>query len=164
MEKEDFQIDGEFYTQTGKWRCTDIGSRVIVAVKIRDRSGVCLRDQAGAEFVFDEYDFGGCDLVDRFNELPGQKQSGFKKLIPCSRCGSTDRAKLGVIVSMEMETHKKIRVCEDCKTETDKSCIKFGRFKWICECGANIWHDDSETNNSCFKCGNTRETWVRIHE
>lgn len=164
MKKEDFQIDGEFYTQTGKWRCTDIGTRVIVAIKIRDRLDVCLVDQPGAELVFDEYDFGGCDLVERFKELPEKKKSESKKLVPCSRCGSTDPAKSGVIVSMEMETHKRTRVCADCKTDSDKSCIKFGRFKWFCDCGANIWDDDSETNRSCYKCGSTRETWVRLPE
>jgi hypothetical protein len=33
MKKEDFSIGKEFYTATGKWRCTDIGTRVIVAIK-----------------------------------------------------------------------------------------------------------------------------------
>ena len=34
MIKEDFQIGLEFYTASGKWRCTDIGTRVIVAIKL----------------------------------------------------------------------------------------------------------------------------------
>lgn len=28
----DFQIGIEFFTETGKWRCTDVGTRVIVAI------------------------------------------------------------------------------------------------------------------------------------
>jgi hypothetical protein len=34
MTKEDFHIGVEFYTGAGKWRCTDIGTRVIVAIKL----------------------------------------------------------------------------------------------------------------------------------
>jgi len=29
-----FSIGMEFYTPTGKWRCTDVGSRVAVAIKL----------------------------------------------------------------------------------------------------------------------------------
>ena len=32
MTKNDFRIGLEFYTGSGKWRCTDIGTRVIVAI------------------------------------------------------------------------------------------------------------------------------------
>ncbi len=64
MIKEDFQIGLEFYTASGKWRCTDIGTRVIVAIKLDQDD---LRNYNGppysvAECVFDEYDFGGCSL------------------------------------------------------------------------------------------------------
>ena len=34
MTKEEFEIGQEFYTATGKWRCTDIGTRVIVAIHL----------------------------------------------------------------------------------------------------------------------------------
>jgi hypothetical protein len=34
MTKTDFHIGREFYTAAGKWRCTDIGTRVIVAIKL----------------------------------------------------------------------------------------------------------------------------------
>jgi len=34
MKRDDFQIGLEFYTGAGKWRCTDIGTRVIVAIKL----------------------------------------------------------------------------------------------------------------------------------
>jgi hypothetical protein len=32
MTKNDFRIGLAFYTAAGKWRCTDVGSRVIVAI------------------------------------------------------------------------------------------------------------------------------------
>ena len=34
MIKKDFFIGLEFYTAAGKWRCTDMGTRVIVAIRI----------------------------------------------------------------------------------------------------------------------------------
>lgn len=83
MKKEDFHIGLEFYTGSGKWRCTDVGTRVIVAIRV-DRVRVCTYDTktgastaetvtndpswfngppyAVAEFVLDELDMGGCCL------------------------------------------------------------------------------------------------------
>ena len=34
MKHSDFQIGCEFTTLVGRWRCTDIGTRVIVAIRI----------------------------------------------------------------------------------------------------------------------------------
>ena len=64
MKKEDFWIGLEFYTATGKWRCTDIGTRVIVAIKLdqddpRNYNGP---PYSIVEHVFDEYDIEGCIL------------------------------------------------------------------------------------------------------
>jgi hypothetical protein len=81
----DFHIGKEFYTGSGRWRCTDVGTRVIVAIsqeprevvrQSRDAKGVVTMetyvsndpcDLIGppykiAEYVFDEYDLGGCWL------------------------------------------------------------------------------------------------------
>jgi hypothetical protein len=83
MKHADFHIGMEFFTGAGKWRCTDIGTRVIVAISLEPRETVSVhwdengqrheerymsddpRDLLGppysvAECVFDEYDFGGC--------------------------------------------------------------------------------------------------------
>ena len=64
MKRSDFRNGTEFFTGTGKWRCTDVGSRVIVAIRIDDQD---VRNLAGpaysvAECVFDEYDLDGCWL------------------------------------------------------------------------------------------------------
>ena len=79
MKHADFHIGTEFFTGAGKWRCTDIGTRVIVAVSLEPRETVRMhyrvygerseerfmsndpRDLLGppysvAECVFDEYD------------------------------------------------------------------------------------------------------------
>lgn len=83
MQHADFQLGTEFFTATGKWRCTDIGTRVIVAISLEPRTMTRVRrgesgeriaesflsddprDLAGppymvAEHVFDEYDPEGC--------------------------------------------------------------------------------------------------------
>jgi hypothetical protein len=64
MTKDDFQIGVEFHTGAGKWRCTDVGSRVVVAIKLNqeDPSWYSGPPYAVVEWVFDEHDFGGCSL------------------------------------------------------------------------------------------------------
>ncbi len=64
MKKNEFGIGKSFYTETGEWRCTDIGTRVITAIQL-DQSDP--RNYNGppysiAEYVFDEYDIEGCSL------------------------------------------------------------------------------------------------------
>ncbi len=82
MELSDFEIGKTFWTHAGAFRCTDIGTRVVVAVELGPR--VIERTEtvdgklqttrhidddprwlngppyAVAELVFDEYDFGAC--------------------------------------------------------------------------------------------------------
>jgi hypothetical protein len=83
MQHADLHIGTEFVTGTGKWRCTDVGMRVIVAIALEPRAMVRVRrgargerseerlisddprDLAGppyrvAEQGFDEYDLDGC--------------------------------------------------------------------------------------------------------
>ncbi len=64
MEHSDFKVGVEFFTETGRWRCTDIGTRVIVAVRLdkEDPSWYNGPPYAVAEMVFDEYDTEGCSL------------------------------------------------------------------------------------------------------
>ena len=63
MEHADFQIGMEFFTATGRWRVTDIGTRTIVAIKLDQTDP---RNYNGppysiVETVFDEYDLAGCE-------------------------------------------------------------------------------------------------------
>jgi hypothetical protein len=65
MRHDEFHIGLEFYTATGRWRCTDVGTRVIVAIKLDQADP---RDYNGppysiAEHVFDENDLEGCCLA-----------------------------------------------------------------------------------------------------
>lgn len=86
MEHDEFHIGLEFWCGGRRWRCTDIGSRVIVAIRVDEteiatsEAGVVTHkvltgDEAEregwyrgppyavAETVFDEYDLGGCTLT-----------------------------------------------------------------------------------------------------
>lgn len=63
MEHGDFAIGEEFVTASGTWRCTDIGTRTIIAIKISDRDDPSWFNgppYAVVEMVFDENDLGGC--------------------------------------------------------------------------------------------------------
>jgi hypothetical protein len=62
MEHSDFQIGREFWTATGRWRLTDIGTRTIAAIKL-DKEDTFYYDGPPYSVVennFDEYDMGGC--------------------------------------------------------------------------------------------------------
>lgn len=62
MKKNEFQIGQVFYTNAGEWRCTDIGSRVIVAIQLNqdDPGNYNGPPYSIPEHVFDEYDIEGC--------------------------------------------------------------------------------------------------------
>jgi hypothetical protein len=65
MLHSEFRIGQDFYTAKGKrWRCTDKGSRVIVAIQIEMKGESWYKGPpyAVVEEVFDEDDFGGCFL------------------------------------------------------------------------------------------------------
>lgn len=60
MKFDDFKIDSTFYTGTGAWTCTDIGTRSVVAVK---KSGDAVDGwpyEHRGEIVFTSADFSGC--------------------------------------------------------------------------------------------------------
>ena len=64
MKHSDFAINHEFFTATGKWVCTDKGTRVITAIKIdsSDPQMYIGPPYKVEELVFDEYDLPGCHL------------------------------------------------------------------------------------------------------
>jgi hypothetical protein len=70
LEHADFTIDREFWTETGGWRCTDVGTRTICAIKLdgdpRNWNGP---PYSVVEPVFDENDFGE-NLTNRAKGAP----------------------------------------------------------------------------------------------
>jgi hypothetical protein len=82
MKHSGFYTGMEFFTAAGKWRCTDVGSRVIVAISLDAREMMCVHYDENknsheerfvstdpsnligppygvVEYVFDEYDLEG---------------------------------------------------------------------------------------------------------
>jgi hypothetical protein len=64
MRHSEFSIGLNFYSATGMWRCTDVGTRVIVAIRLDapDSSWYTGPPYAVAESVLDEFDITGCSL------------------------------------------------------------------------------------------------------
>lgn len=64
MKHSEFAIGREFVTATGIWRCTDIGTRTIIAIKVSGQKDAAWwfsgPPYAVAETVFDEADWDGC--------------------------------------------------------------------------------------------------------
>lgn len=67
--RHDESIIGEvFWCGGSRWRCTDIGTRVIAAIKLDHEDGPSWYNgppYAVPEFVFDEYDVGACPPLER---------------------------------------------------------------------------------------------------
>jgi hypothetical protein len=62
MEHCAFVIGLEFWKSGARWRCTDVGSRTVVAIKL-EHDNKYWHDgppYAVDEYVLDEYDFAAC--------------------------------------------------------------------------------------------------------
>ena len=64
MRHSDFYIGLSFNTAAGRWRCTDVGTRVIVAIRLDapDDSWYHGPPYAVVESVLDENDLEGCSI------------------------------------------------------------------------------------------------------
>jgi hypothetical protein len=63
MKRDEFVIGTEFLCGDRRWRCTDVGTRVVVAIALDhedDPSWYNGPPYAAAEIVFDEYDLETC--------------------------------------------------------------------------------------------------------
>jgi hypothetical protein len=64
MKHSDFKIGFEFLTETGRWRCTDVGSRTVAAIRLgldHDPAWYDGPPYAVLEQVFDEDGIEGCE-------------------------------------------------------------------------------------------------------
>ena len=83
MRHEEFKIGMEFTAAgslSGRWRCTDVGTRAIVAIQIEPGNDPSWCDgppYAVAEFVFDEDDFPACNRARSPDVAPNRDR-------PCS--------------------------------------------------------------------------------
>ena len=65
MKHTDFHMGLEFECGMRRWRCTDLGTRTIIAICLEHDDDPSLYNgppYAIAETVFDEYDLPGCHL------------------------------------------------------------------------------------------------------
>ena len=83
MKKSEFKIGEDFYTEAGKWRCTDVGTRTIAAIQLNQDNPQNYNGPPYSivEYVFDEYDLDGCSLdetefEDNIEELKKNKKLG----------------------------------------------------------------------------------------
>ncbi|WP_415914795.1 hypothetical protein [Rhodopseudomonas palustris] len=85
MEHSDFQIGVEFLTEAGRWRCTDVGTRTIAAIRLdldHDRMWYEGPPYAIVEHVFDEEGIAACR---RAPNEPHYDDSGKSSLVIKSR-------------------------------------------------------------------------------
>ena len=63
MTLDKFKIGQDFTMSSARWRCTDIGRRTVVAIKLDapDQSWYAGPPYAVAELVIDEYDQEACE-------------------------------------------------------------------------------------------------------
>lgn len=79
MKLSEFEQGLEFYTGAGRWRCTDVGKRTVVAIRLdaEDSSWYAGPPYAVPECVFDEDDLDGMSLsaaeVDSSEPLPNTR-------------------------------------------------------------------------------------------
>ncbi|SFV37513.1 hypothetical protein SAMN04488557_3201 [Hyphomicrobium facile] len=64
MDHSDFKIGATFWMSGAQWRCTDVGTRTVSAIKLDGRSEdwFCGPPYAVAEYCLDENDIEGCSL------------------------------------------------------------------------------------------------------
>ena len=89
MEHPEFRIGLEFLTETGRWRCTDVGTRTIAAIRLdldHDPAWYNGPPYAIVEHVFDEEDIIACDPAP---DRPQFDDSGKARIVTIERGGRT---------------------------------------------------------------------------
>ena len=72
MQRTDFEIGLEFECGGKRWRCTDLGTRTVIAIALEypeDPSWYNGPPYAVAEAVFDEYDIKACKPIEDDPEI-----------------------------------------------------------------------------------------------
>jgi hypothetical protein len=85
MKHSDFWIGREFLSGSGRWRCTDIGTRTVAAIKLdmdHDPASYNGPPYAVAESVFDEYDMEGCEPAPKRRSFDDSGRSEIT-IVPC---------------------------------------------------------------------------------
>lgn len=166
MKKEEFEVDKEFYTGCGLWICTGISDTAIKAKQVYryTTSGKeFMENQPGVTFNNRHWPACRNNRVQRVDSERPRK-------IPCFRCYNDDPNVSRVLLGMGFEEIDGVKVfrgtttvvCVRCRRDGENSCLRVGIYKWICPCGANIWHDDPKTNETCVNCNRERGFWTPV--
>jgi hypothetical protein len=71
---KDFKIGDHFWTASGRWLCTDLGTRCVVAYLVSYKDLFKASNDSWdlqENIVFYPYDFGGCSKTDTFTTQCG---------------------------------------------------------------------------------------------
>ena len=166
MKKHEFKIGERFYTGTGLWVCTDVSDTEIRAKLVSTH----LKKAGAILSAFGEVSFNNRHWPSCRQENEHKQNDGTTKRTPCFRCYNDDRSIPFTILGLGVEyiTDTPIRrgtvtvVCLRCQRPEDVSSLRFGKYKWICLCGANIWQDDPKTDYRCISCGRKRAFWTPV--
>jgi hypothetical protein len=83
MKHSDFWIGREFLSGSGRWRCTDVGTRTIAAIRLdKDHDPYWYNGPPYAvlESVFDEYDIEGCEAAPKRRSYDDSGRKGIVTL------------------------------------------------------------------------------------
>jgi hypothetical protein len=180
MKKGDFKVGSKFRTSTGEWLVTQLDDFKVMAkplwrwAAIKEDEGECFdREHFPKNFPaisFTRKHWPACRTVEERKQSKSSKQYKYNR-IPCYRCYNNDLAiptTLLEICSSETVGDQNILrgttvlVCARCKKPEEKSCVSFGKYKWICQCGTNMWWDDPKTDERCTNCGRDRTFWTAV--
>jgi hypothetical protein len=163
LRKDEFEVGETFFTATGLWLCmakSDLEIRAKQVWHYTSSGKKAIKNPP--ELTFNNRHWPACRKISRVE--PGQKR------IPCFRCYDDNPDVPCILLGLgdEKINGKRITrgtsiiVCERCRLSNEKSCLSFGKFKWICPCGANIWQDDLNTDYKCINCGRERGFWTPV--
>jgi hypothetical protein len=95
MKHSHFKIGREFLTETGRWRCTDVGKRTIAAIKLDhddDPAWYNGPPYAVVEYVFDEDALEGVSPAPRRRTYDGSGRKQIVTVSPRRRSGRRPNA------------------------------------------------------------------------
>jgi hypothetical protein len=183
MKKEEFKVGVTFRTSTGEWLVAAVDELNVMAkplwcwASMKDYEKKDLdRDYFPEDFPtipFRKKHWPACRTIEEWKQSRCSKQYKNNR-ISCYRCGDNNLAiptTILEICSSETVGGQRILrgttvlVCARCKKSDERPCLSFGKYKWICQCGANIWWDNPKTDEKCINCGRDRTFWTPVeHE
>lgn len=96
MKHSDFRIGCEFLISGDRWRCTDVGTRTVIAIKLEHEDDLSWYNgppYAVAEAALDEYDIEACEPAPKTKRSRARPKSAPAKTARAGRPGGVKAAK-----------------------------------------------------------------------